>query len=71
MFFVKDEHRKTITLSAMSEFDNFDLDNSYSIFHILAIKTNYHQQENFQRIEDKIEKNPIYPIIGFDCKDMK
>ena len=43
----------------------------YSIFHILAIKTDYHQLENFKRIEKKIENKSINPIIGFDCKNMK
>ena len=38
-----------------------------SLLNILAIKTNYHQIENFKRIEKKIEKNSINPIIGFDC----
>ena len=43
----------------------------YSLFHIFAIKTNYHQIENFNRIEKNIDKNSIDLIIGFDSKDMK
>ena len=44
---------------------------SYSLFHILEIKTNYYQLENLKRIEKKIAKNLMNPITGFDCKDMK
>ena len=43
----------------------------YNLFHILIIKTSYHQLENFKRIEKKLEKSSINRIIGFDHKDMK
>ena len=35
------------------------------------IKTNYHQLENFKKIDKKIEKNSSNPIIRFDHKDIK
>ena len=43
----------------------------YNLFDILIMKTNYHQLENFKRIEKKLEKSSINRIIGFDHKDMK
>ena len=45
-----------------------------SIVYLISLQPkpcNYHQFENLKRIEKKIEKNSINPIIGFDCKDMK
>ena len=44
---------------------------SYSLFHILATKPNYHQLEHLNRIEKKTVKSSINPMTGFDCKDMK
>ena len=44
---------------------------SYALFHILAIKTNYYQLENFKRIRQKIERNSINPIMSFDFEEMK
>ena len=42
----------------------------YSSFHTLLVKINYRQLENLKRIERKIEKRSINPIIGFD-QDVK
>ena len=35
-----------------------------SLFHILMSKTNYDQLENFQKIENKIEKSSVNPIAA-------
>ena len=43
----------------------------YSLFHILLVKTSYEEFSNLKRIEKKIEKSRITPIIGFDREDMK
>ena len=39
-----------------------------SLFHILMIKTSYHQLENFERIKKPLEKSLINPIFGYEIK---
>ena len=43
-------------------------ESTYSLFHILSVKTNYEEVPNLKRIEKKIEKILIKPIIRFDGK---
>ena len=43
----------------------------YSLFHILLVRTNYEEFSNLKRIEKKIEKISINPIIDFDLENMK
>ena len=42
----------------------------YSLFNVLMTKTSYGQLENFERIEKKIEKSSVNPIVAFDHKYM-
>ena len=50
---------------------NVEVKIPYNSFHILLVKTNYKKFSNLKRIEKKIEKRSIKPIIGFDREDMK
>ena len=43
----------------------------YSLFHILSVRTDYEEFSNLKRIEKKIEKSSIKPIIGFDREVIK
>ena len=54
----------------VSSYDSFTL-HCYGLCHILSAKTNYEEFSNLKRIEKKIEKSSVKPMIGFDRKDMK
>ena len=43
----------------------------YSLFQVLSVKTSYEEFSNLKRIQKKIEKSSIKPIIGFDREDIK